>query len=171
MRFAQLRMHAAAAAASGAIALLGALAAAQPPPAPPLSAPLELAVQAEKLGVAADGSAALAPATSAGPGDTLLYTVTFTNATDGALDHVRITQAIPSGVVYVPGTAVAPGALVLFSVDGGVTFGLPAELEVTRDDGVERRAAASDYTHVRWLLAGPLEARATGFARFRAEMR
>jgi len=172
MRFAQLRMRGAARSAVGVYALLAMLAAAaQPPPVKPAPPPVALNVQAEKLGVAEDGSATLLPAESAASGDTLLYTVAFTNATDGALDRVRITQAIPPGVVYVAGTAVAPGALVLFSVDGGVAFGLPAELTVTGEDGTRRRAAASDYTHVRWLLTSPLEARATGFARFRAEMR
>lgn len=171
MRFAQLRMRAAAAATLGVSGLLGMFcAAAQPQPGSP-PPPLVLAVLAEKLEAAADGAAVLVPATAASPGDTLLYTVSFTNATDGPLDRVRITQAIPPGVAYTAGTAVAPGALVLFSVDGGVTFGLPAELAVTDEGGARRAATAADYTHVRWLLTAPLEARATGYARFRAEIR
>jgi uncharacterized repeat protein (TIGR01451 family) len=174
MRFAPLRPALRAAALLAAAALAGTAATrsvAQTQAVPTTRPPVTLTVQAEKLIVAADGSAGLATATSVEPGDTLLYTVSFMNATDGALDHVRITQSIPPGVVYVPETAVAPGAAVLFSVDGGATFGLPAELVVTGADGARRAADPSDYTHVRWLLAARLEPHTTGFARFRAELR
>lgn len=125
------------------------------------AAPLvTLGVRAEQLATGdGDGAASL------------VYTVTFTNATDAAIGDVRITQEIPPGVVYVPDTAVAPGASVLYSVDGGRTFGFAAELDVAAEDGTRRRAQAADYTHIRWLLAAPLDARATGFARFRADVR
>ncbi len=135
------------------------------------AAPIALAPRVEKVAETADGRPSLAPATSAAPGDVLLYTVTFTSTAAEPLDHVRITQAIPPGVVYVEGSAVAPGAIVLFSVDGGATFGLPAELTIASLNGPPRPAAATDYTHVRWLLAAPLEVATTGYARFRAEMR
>lgn len=170
MRFEQIRIRAAGAFALWVSGLLAAIVWAEAQPVSPAPPALELSVQAEKL-AETDGRAVLEPAASAAPGDTLLYTVAFRNVTDGALDHVRITQAIPPGVVYIDGTAAAPGALVLFSVDGGTTFGLPDELTVTDEEGRPRRARAADYTHVRWLLAAPLEARATGFARFRGEIR
>jgi hypothetical protein len=64
-----------------------------------------------------------------------------------------------------------PLTVVLFSVDGGETFGLPNELAVADGDEARRAAAVADYTHVRWVLTAPLAARATGFARFRAELR
>jgi hypothetical protein len=60
---------------------------------------------------------------------------------------------------------------VLFSVDGGRTFGQPNELTVPAADGSRRAAAAEDYTHIRWRLKTPLPAGATGFARFRAVAR
>jgi hypothetical protein len=57
---------------------------------------------------------------------------------------------------------------VLFSVDDGRTFGRPDELTFVAPDGGARGAAAADYTHVRWILRAPLDAGATGIARFRA---
>jgi hypothetical protein len=60
---------------------------------------------------------------------------------------------------------------VLYSIDGGRSFGLPEELLVTSGDGAPRTADAGEYTHIRWLLAKPLAPGATGFARFRAVRR
>ncbi len=56
----------------------------------------------------------------------------------------------------------------LFSVDGGRTYGAPKELTVKAADGSQRTADAADYTHIRWVLKAPLDAGAKGFARFRA---
>ena len=59
----------------------------------------------------------------------------------------------------------------LYSVDGGRTFGQPRELYVGVAEGSRRLAAADDYTHIRWLLRAPLAPGAKGFARFRAVLR
>jgi hypothetical protein len=84
------------------------------------------------------------------------------------VDTVRITSPIPADVNYVPGSASGPGSDVLFSVDNGRTFGKPEELTLPSADGKRRRADAADYTHVRWILNGPLDVGASGIARFRA---
>jgi len=81
---------------------------------------------------------------------------------------VRITKPVPPGVRYVAESASGPGCDVLFSVDGGRTFGQPAELSVVAEDGARRPASPDDYTHIRWRLRTPLAAEATGFVRFRA---
>ena len=100
-----------------------------------------------------------------------IYSVQFTNATDQAAEGVRITSPIPPGLRYVAGTAVGPGSIVLFSVDGGLTFGAVNELVVPDGDAAFRHADAADYTHVRWILQAPLDTGATGFVRFRAAAR
>jgi hypothetical protein len=69
---------------------------------------------------------------------------------------------------YVAKSASGPGSEVLFSVDNGRTFGLPDELTLAAPDGSVRSADAAEYTHVRWILRAPLDAGATGIARFRA---
>jgi uncharacterized repeat protein (TIGR01451 family) len=108
----------------------------------------------------------LAPAVVSG-GEQFVLTLRFTNTTGAMVDGVRITSAIPAGLRYVAGSATGPGGLVLFSVDGGRTFG--AERELARGVNSESGGAEqSAYTHVRWVLEAPLEVGATGFVRLRA---
>jgi len=98
-----------------------------------------------------------------------VITVTFLNTSEHALDGVRITQPIPPSMRYVQGSGVGPGSAVLYSVDGGVTYGQPNELGLVTADGVRRVATVDDYTHVRWLIKAPLAAAAdvSGTARTR----
>jgi uncharacterized repeat protein (TIGR01451 family) len=110
----------------------------------------------------------LAPTAVPQPGDALIYTVRFKNTDAALMDGVRITKPVPPGVRYVADSASGPGCDVLFSVDGGRTFGRPAELSVVAEDGARRPASPDDYTHIRWRLRTPLAAEATGFVRFRA---
>ena len=136
---------------------------------------LELATRIEKIiaGAGADKAdprAKLVPAEDLSPGDELVITVTFLNTTQHALDGVRITQPIPPTMRYVEGSGVGPGSLVLYSVDGGASYGQPNELAITAD-GARRAATASDYTQVRWLIKAPLAAGARAFVRFRATVR
>jgi hypothetical protein len=75
---------------------------------------------------------------------------------------------VPTDVKYVPQSASGPGSEVLFSVDHGKTFGRPEELVLAAPEGGARAADAADYTHVRWIFRAPLDAGASGVARFRA---
>ena len=110
----------------------------------------------------------IASGTVASHADQLIVSVRFTNVSKSIVDTVRITSPIPADVKYVPGSASGPGSEVLFSVDNGRTFGRPAELTLPAQNGGTRVADAADYTHVRWVLNAPLDAGATGVARFRA---
>jgi uncharacterized repeat protein (TIGR01451 family) len=137
---------------------------------------LELATRVEKIvagsGVdKADARTKLVPADDLSPGDELVITVSFLNTAQHALDGVRITQPIPPSMRYVEGSGVGPGSAVLYSVDGGATYGQPNELGVVTADGVRHAATAGDYTHVRWLIKAPLAAGARAFVRFRAAVR
>lgn len=111
---------------------------------------------------------ALPPETVPQAGEALVYTVRFRNSGLGLVDGVRITKPLPPEVRYVAGSASGPGCDVLFSVDGGRTFGQPSELSVRGADGAFRPAGPDDYTHIRWRLLTPLAAKGTGFVRFRA---
>jgi uncharacterized repeat protein (TIGR01451 family) len=113
----------------------------------------------------------LVPVDVALPGDEVVYTVSFANVSKQAADNIRITNPIPSEMRYLANTAFGPGSEVLYSVDGGLTYGAPKELTIEADDGSRRAADASDYTHIRWVLKAPLDAGAKGFARFRAVVR
>ena len=137
---------------------------------------LELATRVEKIvaGSSADKPDArtrLVPADDLSPGDELVITVTFLNTTQHALDGIRITQPIPPSMRYVAGSGVGPGSEVLYSVDGGATYGQPNELGLVSPEGVRRAATPDDYTDVRWLIKAPLAAGARAFVRFRATVR
>jgi uncharacterized repeat protein (TIGR01451 family) len=137
---------------------------------------LELTTRVEKIVASgsadkADARTRLVPADDLTPGDELVITVTFLNTTQHALDGVRITQPIPPSMRYVQGSGVGPGSQVLYSVDGGATYGQPNELGVVTAEGIRRVASPGEYTHVRWLIKAPLAAGARAFVRFRATVR
>lgn len=115
-----------------------------------------------------DGAVQITADTVASHADQLVVSVRFTNTSKQVLDGVRITSPIPADVQYVAHSASGPGSDVLFSADNGRTFGRPEELTIVAADGATRAAAATDYTHVRWVLKGPLASGATGVARYRA---
>src|SRR6188508_2582624 len=100
--------------------------------------------------------------------DELIVSVRFANSSDHVLDAIRITSPIPADLSYVSDSASGPGADVLYSVDGGRSFGRPEELTIQAPDGNVRGAEPADYTHVRWVLRASLDAGASGVARFRA---
>ncbi len=101
------------------------------------------------------------------PGETVFYTITFTNVSDEVADRVVITNPIAENLVYLDSSAFGAGMDIVFSVDGGETFAVPSELTVT-EDGETREAKASDFTHVRWVMRNDLAAGAQGTARFAA---
>lgn len=103
------------------------------------------------------------------PGDVVIYTVTYTNVADQAVDNVVITNPINDALSYVVDSAFAPGADVSFSADGGQTFAALDTLTVERD-GTPVAAGVDDLTHIRWILREPLDPGAQGFARFRARL-
>jgi hypothetical protein len=126
----------------------------------------------EHIGAAPSGDAAgsvTIPADTAAPQEAqLIVSVRFTNTSDHVVDSLRITSKVPADLRYVPNSASGPGSDALFSVDDGRSFGRPEELTLSTPDGGVRGAGAADYTHVRWVLRAPLDAGASGVARFRA---
>lgn len=140
--------------------------------APRMQSDLIITSTLERIVAAPSGDAARpvpdAPDAAAAHADQLIVSVRFTNASDHVVDSIRITSAVPADVRYVAHSAGGPGSDVLFSVDNGLSFGRPNELTLAAADGSVRAADAADYTHVRWILRAPLDAGATGIARFRA---
>jgi len=103
------------------------------------------------------------------PGDDVVYTITFTNISSENAENVVITNPISNDLTYVTGSAIGPGTVIEFSVDGGQTFGQADELLVGTNGG-QRPAGADDFTHVRWTMENELAAGAQGMARFRARL-
>jgi len=126
-------------------------------------------VQKEEVTVNEDGETVrkLVDADVVVPGETVFYTITFRNVGTEPADNVVITNPIADSLVYIDGSAFGPGTDIQFSADGGQTFARVDELTVV-EDGVERKATTSDYTHVRWVMNNDLEAGAQAVARFAA---
>lgn len=101
------------------------------------------------------------------PGETVFYTITFSNISDEVADNVVITNPLAKDLVYVDGSATGEGMDIQFSADDGKVFAAAAELTVTVD-GETRPAKAEDFTHVRWVMRNDLAAGAQGVARFAA---
>jgi uncharacterized repeat protein (TIGR01451 family) len=113
----------------------------------------------------------LAPLDVENAGDEVVYTLAFENTSSRSIDSIRISSPIPPRMRYHENSAFGPGADVLYSVDGGKIYGKPNELLVATEEGISHIASATEYTDIRWVLKGPLEPGAKGFARFRAAVR
>ena len=128
-------------------------------------------VQKEEVTIdeAGNRTTQLVDATKVVPGDEVIYTVTFSNISDAPAENVIITNPLPEQLTYVDDSAFGPGADIVFSVDGGKTFGRPDELTVSVD-GVPRSATARDFTHIRWVMAADIAAGSQGMSQFRARL-
>lgn len=114
------------------------------------------------------GVARFVPATVLSQGEVVYYTVRIKNPTSEYLRNVSVTQRIPVNTVYVPDSASGPGAEILFSIDGGVTFAAQDALKRIGEGGVELPASADEYTHIQWRMKNALAPGAVALARFRA---
>lgn len=101
-----------------------------------------------------------------------LYTARFRYEGTRPAPRLRIVLGIPDGMNYLADSALGPGAEISYSVDGGRSFGAPAELSLppAADDpeGEPRAVTSPDYTHIRWELAGPHLPGLAGLVSFRA---
>ncbi len=98
----------------------------------------------------------LVPATEAASGDTLVYTLSYSNKGNEAATDAVIDNPIPKGTSYIAGSATGAGTEITFSVDDGKSFARPEALmsEVMLMSGTKVRhpASADEYTHVRWTI-------------------
>lgn len=114
------------------------------------------------------GLARFVPATVLSQGEVVYYTLKIKNPTAVYMRDVSVNQRIPLNTIYVADSASGPGALVEFSVDGGVTYAPKHELTRVGPDGKQEPIDADEYTHIRWRLRNPLAPGAVALARFRA---
>lgn len=89
------------------------------------------------------------------PGETIFYTLNYQNAGTETAANVAITDPIPAGTAYLPGSASEAGDLA-FSIDQGKSYKKPSLLtyEVNTPEGKKEKRVASpeEYTHIRWTL-------------------
>ena len=107
------------------------------------------------------------------PGDELAYTITFENVSEDVVvdaGSVVITNPIPPEVIYLEGTAFGAGTTITYSADDGSLFGQPEQLLIRGEDGADRLADPTEYTHIRWTFEPALEPGQRGSVSFRARL-
>ncbi|MDH3362221.1 MAG: hypothetical protein OEM50_01540 [Gammaproteobacteria bacterium] len=133
---------------------------------------IRLEHQAEQWETVTDDNGAeqvqLVKVTNVVPGDKVLFTVTYTNTGDQPAENVAITNPVPEHMVYVDDSAAGDNTSILFSADGGENFADASDLRVSNDDGSQRPANASDYTHVRWVVQSDVAPGTSGAVQFAA---
>lgn len=87
--------------------------------------------------------------TSVLPGDLLIFRTNYKNVSDQVVENFVVTNPLPSAVKLAPDAE--PDLQV--SVDGGESFAVLSNLTVEAEDGTSQPAAASDVTHLRWVIA------------------
>ena len=134
---------------------------------------IQLTITAEKVvmtGQDGDRRETRVPAREVAPGDTLIYTLHYTNSGAGAARDVELVDPVPAGTVLVPKSA-AGDAVITFSINGGKDFKpYPVKYTIVKPDGAREQveAPAAMYTHVKWRVAGPIAPGAGGQLSFRA---
>ncbi len=90
------------------------------------------------------------------PGEVIIYTLSYHNSGTEIARDVVISDPIPAGTSFIPGSASETGDL-NYSIDKGKTFKKATMLtyEIKNRDGkMEKRVAtAEEYTDISWTLA------------------
>lgn len=98
------------------------------------------------------GTLKWAPAAKVIPGTKIRYINTIHNNGNEAAQKLVTDNAIPLHMRYVAQSAACENTCkVLYSVDGGKSFGETQNLFVS-DDGKKRLAKPSEYTNIRWTI-------------------
>ena len=108
------------------------------------------------------------PAEKVIPGDVIMYTIYYSNKGTKPAEEVVIINPIPEHMIYKINSAHGKGTVITYSVDDGKTYTIPEDLKVSDDMGRNRPAKVSDFTHIRWAIAEPLEAGTSGLVGFLA---
>ena len=102
----------------------------------------------------------------------MMYTVSFQNTgLKASGENIDITSPVPPETVYLPNTANGDDCDIMFSVDGGESWGSADTLEIQNADGSWRTATAKDYTHIKWLYLPELRPAEVQQVSFQVQMR
>jgi uncharacterized repeat protein (TIGR01451 family) len=129
--------------------------------------------QVETEVVGKDGKKTLqrTPVEKAIPGTEVIYTTTFQNLIKKPVGDIVINDPVPNASEYKAGSAFGKDCDMLFSVDGGKTYGHAEELTVKDADGKPRPALAKEYTNIRWIYKKQLAPGKSGEVGFRAAIK
>lgn len=110
------------------------------------------------------------PAAKVVPGDTVIYTNTYTHVGSEPVSGVVVTNPIPAHMRYLVDSAEGAGMQVTFSIDDGHTYDAPDRLTVVAADGKTRPADPAEYTHIRWTRPSVLNPGESGTVVFKARL-
>jgi len=89
------------------------------------------------------------------PGEEIIYTLSYVNSGTEAAKDVLITDPIPAGTTFIPGSA-SDADKATFSINNGKSYSKPTLLtyEIKTPDGkIQKKvAAAEEYTDIRWTI-------------------
>jgi uncharacterized repeat protein (TIGR01451 family) len=106
------------------------------------------------------------------PGDTVRFTNIYVNkGEEAAREGLTIKNPVPKEMAYIGGSAAGKDASITFSVDGGKSFKVPAELFVTGEDGKKRLARAGEYTDIKWVRQTPVSPGEEGRVSYKAKVK
>jgi uncharacterized repeat protein (TIGR01451 family) len=97
----------------------------------------------------------MGPADNIKSGDTVVYTIEYTNSGAGEARDAKIVDPVPQNTVYVVGSAEGKGTEITCSINGGKDFKKePVKMLVKKTDGSkeEREASPGQYTHIKWVV-------------------
>ncbi|NVN99367.1 MAG: DUF11 domain-containing protein [Geobacteraceae bacterium] len=107
------------------------------------------------------------------PGEEIIYTVSYNNTGNEAAKDVKITDPIPAGTAYIPGSASEVGELT-FSIDNGKNYKKATLLtyEMKSADGKMQKKAATpeEYTDISWVIPS-IAAGEKGSVHFRVKVK
>jgi uncharacterized repeat protein (TIGR01451 family) len=106
------------------------------------------------------------------PGDEIRYRLVFTNVTAGPVKNIQFVDPIPSGMVYVLGSATSDQRVhVEYSIDSGRTYAVRPLISVVEGGNpVQKPAPPARYTNIRWTVAGTLARAAQVTVEFHARV-
>jgi uncharacterized repeat protein (TIGR01451 family) len=110
------------------------------------------------------------PVRSAVPGEQVMYITKITNRGDKSATNIAVVNPLPQHTAYVAGSAYGANTDIAYSIDGGQTYAAADKL-IVKNDGEERLAMPSEYTHIRWAWKGELAAGKSGEVGFKAQIR
>ena len=96
------------------------------------------------------------PAKDVDSGQTIIFTLNYKKKGNEKALNIKIDNPIPKDTTFVVGSGIGKNSKMLFSIDGGKTYGSPSLLkyEVTLTGGkkVKKQASPDQYTNVRWVI-------------------
>ncbi|MEZ5896236.1 MAG: hypothetical protein R3C40_06915 [Parvularculaceae bacterium] len=104
------------------------------------------------------------------PGETVVYSLSFKNASTQPAEDLVLVMPVPDAVVYVEGSVEGAPASISFSADGGETYVARGRLTIV-ENGEPRAARGDEITHIKWTLSAPVAPEGEGWVSYKGVLR